>query len=182
MSRKVIAKGLPIAGETSRCPWCSATLTLADMARCPSCGAALHEVPGEEIPGVTRVDHEAILHARTSAPKSRGLIGWLSGDVDQGSAEAAPAGSFAPPPDEVRREMLRLEMAALEAEVKSRRAESDAELAGSDAELAESDAELAAAADGLAVAAAEGPTTHGSALGDQAPSDQAPGNPAAPQS
>jgi len=104
------------------CPWCSAALPSETAARCPSCGATVHEETVDEIPGVTRIDPEAILRARSPAPKSRGLIGWLAGDyVDEGPPVAP--GTFAPPPDDVKREMLRLELAALEAEVRSRRGE-----------------------------------------------------------
>ncbi|HEX5590632.1 MAG TPA: hypothetical protein VFX65_10120 [Candidatus Limnocylindrales bacterium] len=71
---------------------------------------------------MTRVDHEAILKARAPIQKSRGLIGWLSGEY-QAEPEATPAGSIEPPGAAVRREMLRLELAALEAEVQARQVE-----------------------------------------------------------
>jgi hypothetical protein len=102
-----------------RCPWCSAALPSANEPRCPSCGAAVREETVEEIPGVTRIDAEAILRARSKAPRSRGLVGWLAGDAADDGPPVAP-GTFAPPSHDVKREMLRLELAALEAEVKSR--------------------------------------------------------------
>lgn len=125
MSEEQMSGGGPESDPAMICSWCSAVLKSATEERCPSCGAALHEADGSEVPGLTRVDHEAILRSRTPAQRSRGLIGWLSGEY---RAEAAPEppGTFAPPPDDVRREMLRLELAALEAEVLARRAEAAA--------------------------------------------------------
>lgn len=107
------------------CPWCSAELPGPGLERCPSCGAALLGPDAAEVPGVTRVDHEAILNSRSPAQRSRGLMGWLSGEYQ---AEKPPEAveSFAPPPEDVRREMLRLELVALEAEVLARQAESAA--------------------------------------------------------
>jgi len=77
---------------------------------------------------VTRVDHEALLRSRAPVQKSRGLIGWLSGEY-VAPAAPIPPGTLAPPAAEVRREMLRLELAALEAEAQARRAELVSELA-----------------------------------------------------
>ena len=110
------------------CPWCSATLKTGREESCPSCGAALHEATESEVPGVTRVDHEAILKARTPGQRGRGLIGWLSGEY---AADAVPASleGIAPPDEAVRREMIRLELAALQAEAQARQAEAAAEIA-----------------------------------------------------
>lgn len=117
---------MPTAGDSPVCPWCSATLRTADDARCPSCGAVLRdEAVGDEVPGVTRVDHEAIMRSRAPAQKSRGLIGWLSGEY-QAPATPEPPETFALPDPEVRREMLRMELAALEAKAEARRAEEQA--------------------------------------------------------
>jgi hypothetical protein len=127
MSEDVRSLDDPTADDGPRCQWCSAALPSSAEDRCPSCGASLHEAAAAEIPGVTRVDHEAILRRRGAQPRGRGLIGWLSGAY--GEEPEAAIGSVSPPPDEVRREMLRLEMAALEAESRARRAEIDAELA-----------------------------------------------------
>jgi hypothetical protein len=77
---------------------------------------------------VTRVDHEALLRSRAPVQKSRGLIGWLSGEYVAPAAPIPPE-TLAPPAAEVRREMLRLELAALEAEAQARRAELMAERA-----------------------------------------------------
>ena len=63
--------------------------------------------------------------SRAAAPtqKPRGLIGWLSGEYDAGKPETPPPGTLEPPDEAVRREMLRLELAALEAEVLARQVE-----------------------------------------------------------
>jgi hypothetical protein len=98
----------------SRCPWCSAALK-NNPANCPSCGAVLHEDPGAEIPGVTQLDPAAGAVARP-APRSRGLLGWLSGEYEpaEGAGERA---SVSPPSEAVRAEMARLEMEAIQAEI-----------------------------------------------------------------
>ena len=111
------------------CPWCSAALPSDQEERCPSCGAALHEAASAEVPGVTQIDHEALLKGRPTTQKTRGLIGWLSGEYEAEGGESANPGTLEPPDEAVRREMLRLELAALEAEVLARQAEVVAEVA-----------------------------------------------------
>jgi hypothetical protein len=107
--------GEPARPATSaRCPWCSAELR-NDPARCPSCGAQLHEEAAAEIPGVTQLDPAATVGARP-APRSRSLLGWLSGEYEPGES-AAERGSVSPPSAAVRAEMARLEMAAIQAEL-----------------------------------------------------------------
>ena len=105
------------APEPRRCPWCSAELGAADVDRCPSCGANLHADPAAEAPGLTRVDLEAILRARAPAAPARGFIGWLSGEVAVPDEPPVEHDVIAPPPADVRAEMLRLELAAREADV-----------------------------------------------------------------
>ena len=104
------------------CNWCSAILPSDHEEVCPSCGATLLGDGETSVPGLTAIDAEAILRsarAAKSKPRSR-LMGWISGDTDdEGSGTAAP-GSLAPPPAEVRREMLRL---SLEAQVANAQAE-----------------------------------------------------------
>lgn len=107
-----------------RCPWCSSPIT-ADDVNCPNCGAALHEDGEHEIPGVTQVDpHAASL--QNPEPAGGGVIGWLSGEYvpDPTPAELA---SVEPPTDAVRREMLKIEVDALRAELEAREAERDIE-------------------------------------------------------
>jgi hypothetical protein len=125
MEEQQLSGGGPVLEPAAICPWCSAELPDPDAARCPSCGAALHGPDAAEVPGVTRVDHEAIFRSRPPTQRSRGLVGWLSGEY-QAEAPPEPAGTYAPPAADVRREMLRLELAALEAEVQARLAEAAA--------------------------------------------------------
>lgn len=96
-----------------RCPWCSAELPDAGAATCPSCSANLTSDGEPQVPGVTAVDIEKIALRRSAPPKKSRLMSWISGDVDDRAPEPSAApGSLAPPPLEVRREMLRLEMDA----------------------------------------------------------------------
>jgi hypothetical protein len=140
---------------TPHCNWCSAALPSDHETVCPSCGATLLGDGDTSVPGLTAIDAEAILRSARAAkakPRSR-LLGWISGEYDDeaGETTAAP-GSLAPPPAEVRREMLRLELEAqvanAQAEVESmaadvavergrRIAPPAADAAGSDAEDAE---------------------------------------------
>jgi hypothetical protein len=127
MTEPNLSGGGPDLASALICPWCSAALKTGREETCPSCGASLHEAAESEVPGVTRVDHEAILKGRTPGQKGRGLIGWLSGEYEAEPAADTPE-SIALPEEAVRREMLRLELAALEAEVQGRQAEAEAEL------------------------------------------------------
>jgi hypothetical protein len=107
-----------------RCPWCSSAIS-ADAVTCPNCGAALHEDGEHEIPGVTQVDpHSASV--QNPEPAGGGVIGWLSGEYvpDPTPAELA---SVEPPTDAVRREMLKIEVDALRAELEAREAEREIE-------------------------------------------------------
>jgi hypothetical protein len=105
-----------MSGPITRCQWCSAELPAPDPECCPSCGAKLASAAGTEpqLPGVTTVDPEAILKAGSEAarPGSR-ILSFLTGDVSSsrtdGPVDSAP---FAPPSDEVRREMFRLQIEA----------------------------------------------------------------------
>ncbi len=122
MSEELLSGGGPMSDTDLVCPWCSATLPSADVERCPSCGAAL-KGPDAAVPGVTQIDVDAILKSRSPTQKPRGLIGWLSGEYDDGKPATPPPGTLEPPDEAVRREMLRLELAALEAEVLARQVE-----------------------------------------------------------
>ena len=114
------------------CPWCSAEIA-AGLATCPACHATLLGDNDASLPGVTSLDPEAIARAsRPSTPQRRSrLLSWISGDFDDTVEVAAPPGSLSPPPPEVRREMLRLE---LQAEYASLAAESEAMAAEARAE------------------------------------------------
>jgi hypothetical protein len=125
-------------GSDARCPWCSSAVA-ADASTCPSCGAALHGASdlADEIPGVTKVD--PITMARRAIARPNRLASWLAGDVDplppadplapilgpRGGAvglEAAGPTSVAPPSEAVRREMRRIELEAIKAELEARAA------------------------------------------------------------
>jgi hypothetical protein len=115
----------PTAGTSPpvpRCPWCSAELprTRARSKTCPSCHANLAGDRDAQLPGLTAIDLEKLAFRRSTSPKRSRLMSWISGDLDYEDATepVAPPGSLAPPPLEVRREMLRLEMDALIADLK----------------------------------------------------------------
>lgn len=100
------------AAPVPRCMWCSAPLPSDSEVTCPSCGATLIEEGDKQVPGVTAIDAEAIVRAGRDRPKPRSrLMSWISGDYTE-EEKPPPPGSLAPPPPEVRREMLRLELAA----------------------------------------------------------------------
>ena len=132
-----------VPGAELRCPWCSSVVPEA-AEQCPSCGAALREgatATVDDIPGVTQVDPVLGLQRQLRRPNR--LVGWLA-DVDTEPTpttdlaarvpasggtnvlEGADATSIAPPSDEVRREMRRLELEALRAELEERAAEARA--------------------------------------------------------
>jgi hypothetical protein len=105
--------------------WCSAELPSDHETVCASCGATLiGDTEAQQVPGVTAIDAEAILSARTVKPRQRSrLLSWISGEYDGPDEAPAPPGSLAPPAPAVRREMLRLE---LEAQVANLQAEAGA--------------------------------------------------------
>jgi hypothetical protein len=121
--------------DPERCPWCSSVVR-AGATTCPSCGAALGGAPAEdgpEIPGVTSLD--PIAAARKPIKQPNRLVSWLAGDIDPlpgpdptlplrsagGQAPLAGTGpeSYAPPSADVRREMARLELEAIKAELEA---------------------------------------------------------------
>jgi hypothetical protein len=117
----------PTAGTPSpvpsapRCPWCSAKLPRAKAKTCPACHANLVGEGNAQLPGLTALDLERLAFRRATSPKKSRLMSWISGDTDYEDATepVAPPGSLEPPPLEVRREMLRLEMAALIADLQA---------------------------------------------------------------
>jgi hypothetical protein len=150
-----------------RCNWCSAPLPSDHEETCPSCGATLLGDGDTSVPGLTAIDAEAILRSARAAkakPRSR-LLGWISGEYDEdASGSTAAPGSLAPPPADVRREMLRLELQAqvanAQAEVESMAADEAVEhgrslAAPSADEAASSDDEAASSDDAEPAPAAE---------------------------
>lgn len=111
--------------ETTPCPWCSAAVP-TDAARCPSCGASLRDSAAGEVAGVTQIDPHAVSKAARIRPGR--LAGWLGAERTTENPELS--GRVEPPSDEVRREMLRLELAALDAELdaKTSHAQANAKL------------------------------------------------------
>ncbi len=133
-----------MSGPITHCQWCSAELPAPDVEHCPSCGAALTSATGTEpqLPGVTALDPEAILRARSGVARPRNrILSFLAGDMPPDQGTPVDPASFAPPSDEVRREMLRLqidaERADLEAETVALKADA---LARGGISLAELDA------------------------------------------
>lgn len=109
----------PMSPSESRCPWCSAPLPDVAADKCPSCGAQLIHASGAEptLPGVTALDTDAILRARSEAGKSRGgILGFLTGRDLPEPTGTESAESLAPPDDAVRREMRRLALEAAQAD------------------------------------------------------------------
>lgn len=74
-----------------------------------------------EIKGVTTLDTEAILRARSevSRPRSNRLLSFITGDVPGDTPDIGNPASLAPPPVAVRREMLRLQLEAEQAELEA---------------------------------------------------------------
>lgn len=126
-----------MAASDAQCPWCSAPLASADDVTCPSCGATLTAETEPQVPGVTAIDAEAIVRAAraTNPPRRSRLLSWISGEVAEDEESAPTAhGSLAPPPVEVRREILRME---LEAEISDLQAEAGSILADDEVEAAD---------------------------------------------
>ncbi|HET7027144.1 MAG TPA: hypothetical protein VFI28_05595 [Candidatus Limnocylindrales bacterium] len=113
-------------GTASICPWCSAEVP-AGRAACPACGANLVETGESAVPGLTAIDAEAVLRnvrATVAPPRRNRILSLITGEI--ADEDLAPSGSptaLAPPPPEVRREMLRMEIAA---ELSNLNAEADA--------------------------------------------------------
>jgi hypothetical protein len=104
---------------TPRCPWCSSELPDPAAAACPSCKANLAGGTETAVPGLTALDLERLAFRRSTTPKKSRLLSWISGDsaYEDATDPVAAPGSLAPPPAAVRREMLRIERAALIADL-----------------------------------------------------------------
>jgi len=109
--------------EMTTCSWCSATIPV-DVATCPSCGAALRDAVDGDVAGVTQVDLAATSRLARMKPPGR-IATWLG--AERTTDNPALAGKIEPPSDEVRKEMLRLELAAIEAELEAKNAQLEAE-------------------------------------------------------
>src|SRR5262245_24068373 len=122
------------SGEMVTCPWCSAAVP-AEAATCPSCGAQLRDAAEGDILGVTQIDPSAT--SRASRVQPRRLTSWLTGEGP--AEEPESGGKIEPPSDEVRREMIKMELAAIDAELEAKAAQAAAnrELPPEAAEAAE---------------------------------------------
>ena len=117
------AKAKRSSGETATCPWCSATVPV-EASTCPSCGAQLRDAAEGEVLGVTQIDPAAVV--RTRRIKTRRLASWLGADPQD---DEESGGKVEPPTDEVKQEMLRLELAAIDAEIEAKRTAAEAQRA-----------------------------------------------------
>jgi hypothetical protein len=116
------------------CPWCSAQLPSADVGDCPGCGARLVETGSEEIPGVTAVDPQLLRAAPAQRKVKRTFGALLIGDDEEIPAPSdAEMPALARPDEDVRREMLRLEIEAGLADLRAERRVLEAEALPSDA-------------------------------------------------
>jgi len=162
-----------------RCMWCSAVLPSESETTCPTCGATLVGEGDNQVPGVTAIDAEAIIRgSRDQKPQRRNrLMSWISGDYPE-EDRPAPPGSLDPPPLEVRREMLRLE---LEAQVANLQAEAGALAAEQAVEAVEAGAppEAAIADAAATVAAVDEATADAAELAAPTPEEIATGEVAA---
>src|SRR5688500_792244 len=104
----------PTAAQTAgpTCPWCSAELPSAAASTCPSCGAVLIGDTEAPLPGLTTIDPEAVARGlKPVTPERRSkLLSWITGDDTEGEEAAGTHESLGPPPLEVQREMLRMEL------------------------------------------------------------------------
>jgi hypothetical protein len=103
------------AATSSVCPWCSAEVP-AGRTSCPACGANLVEASEAAVPGLTAIDAEAVLrNIRTAgtAPRRSRILSLITGEeADEAQVTSGSPTALAPPPLDVRREMLRMEIAA----------------------------------------------------------------------
>jgi hypothetical protein len=116
----------PSAAPGLRCPWCSTPVESLEDATCGACGATLHGDPDIEIPGVTAIDGQhAAQAAQAAAPRKvrRSFGSLFVGRDDQiPPPSQAELPALAPPDEEVRREMLRLQLDAELADLAARAA------------------------------------------------------------
>jgi hypothetical protein len=124
----------PVA-STIHCPWCS-TESPVGTATCPSCGAALVAAGDPAVPGVTAIDTDAVLRAKSGGKSRGGILGFLSGD--SGEKEDVPSAkeleSLAPPNADVQIEMMRLELEAQRQRIEAEAGELQGELVLEEAE------------------------------------------------
>jgi hypothetical protein len=64
------------------------------------------------VPGVTAIDAASLVRSKTAPQPRNRLLSWISGEYQADLPSKAEAQAIAPPDDEVRREILRLELEA----------------------------------------------------------------------
>ena len=111
-----------MTGESTTCPWCSAAVP-AEAAKCPSCGAALRDAVDGDVLGVTQVDVAATSKLARLGKPGR-LATWLGAEPTVVSPDLS--GRIEEPTDEVKKEMLRLELAAIDAEIAAKTSSAEA--------------------------------------------------------
>ena len=116
------ASGATAPAPTETCPWCSAQVS-TDAATCPSCGASLRDAVDRDILGVTQIDPAAV--SRASRVKPGRLATWLGAESTED--ESSLGGTVEAPSKEVREEMLRLELAAIDAEIEAKKQAAEAQ-------------------------------------------------------
>jgi hypothetical protein len=96
--------------NTRICPWCSTDIPVGASA-CPKCGALVEGAVAVDLPGLTTVDPDArlLLPDEGLIPDAIDPAAMLDAGHD-GTPASDPA--FDPPTDEVRREMLKMELEA----------------------------------------------------------------------
>jgi hypothetical protein len=159
--------------DTTRCPWCSAELPVGTET-CPSCGAALIASGENSVPGVTAIDAEAVLRGRNATKSRGGLLGFLSGETGDtvDTPSAAELSSLAPPENNVRIEMMRLEL-----EAERQRLEAEAAGLAADAVV---DGEIPAIPPGVVDTDQDAEPTAASTAPPSGPAGSAPPAPGAP--
>ena len=120
--KKPAAETPETAAATETCPWCSATVS-ASAAKCPSCGASLRDAVEEDILGVTQIDPAAVSRASRIKPGRLATLLGAESPVESNDL----GGHVEPASKEVREEMLRLELAAIDAEIEARQQAAEAE-------------------------------------------------------
>jgi hypothetical protein len=113
------------------CQWCHAELPVADAARCPTCGAILQPLDMDaDVPGVTSVSGQMraelemveyrrrLAHAqgREAGPPDVELLARRPTPPQELFGGKEPPESYAPPSDDVRKEMRKILLEAIEAD------------------------------------------------------------------
>ncbi len=162
-------------GDTSICPWCSATVP-TEALQCTSCGAVLRDAVADDVPGVTAVDLAATSRLARLKPPGRVAM-WLGAERTTENPELS--GRIEPPSDAVRQEMLKLELAAIEAEIEAKRtlAEAQRNLPPEDGSAGPANGDAVAGSAGTALALPAAPVETPPGTPEETPADARQGTP-----